>query len=114
MSQGKQPARYVLDASVAVKWFLNDETFVHEATALLESFREDRLTLIAPDHIRYEITNAIRTAVRANRISAADGMAAITRFLSWQIPAVGSDALLVNGYDYALRFDCARSVFGAG
>lgn len=97
----------VLDASVAIKWYLDDEDHVAEAEAVLDLYRQGRVRLIAPDHIRFEVANAIRTAVRIGRVTAEQGSQAIRDFLEWRIPTVGSDTLLLYGYDYALRFDCA-------
>jgi predicted nucleic acid-binding protein len=48
----------VLDASVAVKWHLNDESDADAAALLLARFSTGDVPLIAPDHIRYEIANA--------------------------------------------------------
>lgn len=105
--QSNNLTRYVVDASIAVKWYLHDEEYVHEAEAVLEAFGSDRIALIAPDHIRYEITNAVRNALRTRRVPVPAERQAITNFLDLGIPTVGANALLIAGYDYALRFDCA-------
>jgi predicted nucleic acid-binding protein len=106
VSQSQQP-RYILDASVATKWFLNDEEHADEAHAVLLGFREDRIALLAPDHIRYEVASALRTAVRMNRISDIDSLAALNQFIDWNVPTLGSDALLIHGHQAALRYGCA-------
>ena len=49
---------YVIDASVAMKWFLEEPDSVH-AAALLEAYRERRLRLVAPDLLVYEVSNAL-------------------------------------------------------
>lgn len=99
--------RYVLDASVATKWFLNDEENAAEADWLLQSFRDGRIDLVAPDHIRYEVPNAIRNAIRTRRVSENEGIEAVDEFFSWGIRVVAADDIIVAGMSMALRFDCA-------
>ncbi len=84
MLQRHRPTRYVIDASVAIKWHLRDEQFVDESDALLADMLDGSAVLIAPDHIRYEVASAIHTAVRMDRLLEADGRLALTQFLEWQ------------------------------
>lgn len=63
--------------------------------------------LYAPDHIRYEVGNALRNAVRRERVSDTWGDEALAKFLAWRIPTVGDDALIRQGYQVALRYGCA-------
>lgn len=99
--------RYVVDASVAVKWHLRDEEDTHAADGVLTDFREGRIRLLAPDHIRYEVPNAIRTAVRTGRLTPDQGATAVTDFLAWRLRTVGNDALIQAAYDQSLRLGCA-------
>ena len=52
--------RYVVDASVVVKWHLRDERDGDAADYVLDQFREGRTRLVAPVHIRDEVSSAIR------------------------------------------------------
>lgn len=54
----------VIDASVALKWYLSDEPHAAEAHAILGAGE----TLIAPDIIIAEVCNAAWLGVRASRI----------------------------------------------
>lgn len=56
--------RYVVDASIAIKWFSNDEEFIAESRQLLYAYREGLVSLIAPDHLYHEVLNALRTEMR--------------------------------------------------
>lgn len=52
----------VVDASVAVKWFVSErEAHVHDAWALLESHLAGDEFLAAPSHLHLEILNAVRS-----------------------------------------------------
>jgi predicted nucleic acid-binding protein len=99
--------RYVVDASVAVKWHLRDEQFTSQADALLAGFRDGRWNLAAPESLRYEVAGAMRKAVRMHRLTREQGRAAITGFLGWNVPVVASDTLLLAAYDYSWRFGCS-------
>ena len=43
----------VVDTSVALKWHLEDKDDVAKALALLEDYRCGRISLLAPDNIRW-------------------------------------------------------------
>jgi predicted nucleic acid-binding protein len=51
--------KYVLDSSVAVKWFV-DEKGSDKARALKDHFVNGSVELVAPDLLKYEVANALR------------------------------------------------------
>lgn len=106
MSATNRP-RYVVDASIAVKWYLEDEDFTFEALRVLDAFAGDRIALVAPDHIRYEIASALRNGVRRARLSDPVARTGLVNFLGLRLPTVGSNRLLYRGYDLALAYGCA-------
>lgn len=97
----------VVDASIAIKWFLNDEDHVAEALVILAAIGTGELLAIAPDHIRYEVSNALRTAVRTNRITITQAIRALDELENLDIPMVNDHQLLRDGLDVALRLGCA-------
>lgn len=57
-----RPRRSVVDSSVVFKWFEADrEKSVAEAAALLTAHRDEHIVLHAPDHLRLEVLNALRS-----------------------------------------------------
>ncbi|MBI4320100.1 MAG: hypothetical protein HY675_16540 [Chloroflexi bacterium] len=64
---------YVVDASVAVRWYLGRAPFVEQAAQVLNDYREHRINLLAPDNLFLEVTVAIHQAVVARRIRASQG-----------------------------------------
>ncbi len=70
----------VIDASVALKWVLNDEEHVAEASALLLDQRAGLLELHAPELLGYEFSNVLWVASRQGRITPANARAAIQLF----------------------------------
>lgn len=99
--------RYVVDASTVIKWHLEDEEHVAEATALLADFYNGRVSLLAPDNIRHEVPGSLRKAVVRGRIDAQSGREAIEAFLSLPLPTVRSNSLVLLAYDWSLRYGCS-------
>lgn len=64
-------AKYVLDASVAAKWFTrHEETDRHKAVALRALHQSGRCTLVVPEFSLLEIMNAVRFSERAEEADA--------------------------------------------
>jgi len=92
---------------VASKWQLRDEADLDPADLVFHDFRAGLIELVAPSHIRYEVSSAIRSAVRRKRLPRDEGRSAIEDFLLLGIPTVESENVIVEGYDRALRFGCS-------
>ena len=90
----------VVDASVAVKWELQDEDHALDAGQLLWDQAQGRVTLVAPAHIHYEVSSAIAVATvgRQPRLSSDSARQAIQRFLSIGIQTVDDPELLPEAY----------------
>ncbi len=97
----------IVDASVALKWFLRDEPQWREATALLRGAEP----LIAPELIIADVCNAAWRGVRANRIQAvqAEGIARSLADLFTSLvplPGLAERAIVIAGQlDHAV-YDC--------
>ena len=64
-------AKYVLDASVAAKWFTrHEETDHHKAVALRTLHQTGRCRLVVPEFSLLEILNAVRFSARAEEADA--------------------------------------------
>lgn len=57
-------SEFVLDASVAAKWFLNDERHVKEATVYLALMLADDIGIHAPELLKYEFGSILTRAQR--------------------------------------------------
>ena len=101
------PSRYVLDASIAIKWLFDDEDFTAESRDVLLAFQEGQIDLIAPNHLYHEVLNALRTEVRMQRLRADDAEEAMHDFLDLAVPTVDGPSLFVASFTYALSYDCA-------
>ena len=79
----------VVDASVALKWYLQDEYGADQALYLLSEFVEGHLGLQAPALIDYEFINAMWVAGKTGRIGLDDRDAAVKNFLNIDITRTG-------------------------
>jgi predicted nucleic acid-binding protein len=99
--------RYVVDASIAIKWYLDDEEHVAEARAILSAYVDNSIMFLAPEHIRYEVPNALLVAAKRYRLDMTTAQLAVSNFLATRIATAGDYAMLTSAFDYASRFDCA-------
>ncbi len=73
----------IVDASVALKWALNDEEYVAQAVALRDAaVRERRFEMLAPSLWVYEVANGLNVAARRGRIDGATGERALRLLLA--------------------------------
>jgi predicted nucleic acid-binding protein len=77
-----EPGYLVIDASVSLKWALDDEDVVEQALALRDDSIQRRVRMVAPSIWRYEVTNGLVTAVRRRRISEEQGFLALHHLTS--------------------------------
>ncbi|QEH31972.1 hypothetical protein OJF2_04390 [Aquisphaera giovannonii] len=84
--------RLVIDASVAAKWFLDDEQDVDLAEEILLRFLQGSLELRAPRVFRYEVCALLakacgsKTASGNRRLSKDDGQQAVKQLFQLGIP----------------------------
>jgi predicted nucleic acid-binding protein len=102
---------YVLDASVAAKWFLPPahETLVAEAQRVLGDYADGNLRLLVPDLFWPEFGNIMRKATRQGRISQRSAEDAISAMEQRNIPTASGLPLLHDAYLMATAF--GRTVY---
>ena len=101
----------VVDASVAVKWFLPEdgEALVIQALALLDAYNKDEVRFVVPDLFYVETASAIWKAVRVGRVLRAFGEQAIVLLTQRKLPTVPSLKLLDKAFQIAT--DRGRTVY---
>lgn len=97
----------VVDASVAVKWFVA-ETGHQEADKVLS----DHPDMIAPDRLLLEVANTLLRKFQRREIEQAQASAALVRLPTLFAEIVPSQAILTQAYGLALSmkhqiYDCA-------
>ena len=98
--------RYVVDASVAARFVL-DEELDDEAKSILEGFVEGEYNLLAPTLLNYEVGNALRTAASRKEISVEESEVSYEAFLGFKIDV---DNMEIDDYLGALALSSRRNI----
>jgi predicted nucleic acid-binding protein len=102
---------WVLDASVAAKWFLPParEPLSAEALGILEGYASGQIRLMVPDLFWPEFGNILWKALRQGRISRASAEEAIAGLQARKISTAPSAPLLKEAFAIAAAFE--RTVY---
>jgi predicted nucleic acid-binding protein len=102
---------YVLDASVAAKWFLpsGGETLVAESLQVLDGYANGEIALLVPDLFWPELGNIAWKAVRSGRMSRESAEEAVRTFAEGALPTAPSLPLLGDALAIAVTF--GRTVY---
>ena len=76
-----RPRYAVVDASVSLKWLLDDEDEVAKAVTLRDAALDGQFQMVAPAIWLHEVVNGLVTAVRRGRIVADDAAAQLRALL---------------------------------
>ena len=98
---------YVIDASVAAKWFLppSGEPLAEEALRLLAGYAEGRFRFAMPDLFWAECANILWKAVRQGRWTRRAAEEAILALRGRSLPTTSSLDLLEEAFSIAATFD---------
>jgi predicted nucleic acid-binding protein len=99
--------RLVIDSSVSLKWWLDDEEYVVEAREILKQIYSGTIIPVVPDLWHYEVANGIRTAVFRKRINKKQGKAFIDELLSMGFDTRSIIFNLPKVFDYAVKYKYA-------
>lgn len=72
--------RIVIDASVVLKWYLSDEEHGERALDILGAHVSNRLFLLAPALLEFEVANGIAIAKKRGRVGDGDALKAMDGF----------------------------------
>jgi predicted nucleic acid-binding protein len=101
---------YVLDASVAAKWFLPaDEPLSNEALGLLRSYAGARVSFLVPDLFFPEFSNIFWKAERRGRCNAATADTALSEILRGGFPTFPTGPLTRPAIQIARKY--GRTVY---
>jgi predicted nucleic acid-binding protein len=102
---------FVIDASVAAKWFLppSGEPLAEEAWRLLAGYTQGRFQFAVPDLFWAECANILWKAVRQERWTRSAAEEAIMVLHGRSLPTTSSLDLLEEAFSIATTFD--RSVY---
>ncbi|MGQ0623556.1 MAG: type II toxin-antitoxin system VapC family toxin [Sporichthyaceae bacterium] len=81
----------VIDASVALKWVVEEERS-DRAAALLIDFDDGEVELVAPEHLVGEVGNGLRKRVTQQVLSVADARAALVGIRDLELELIADPA----------------------
>ena len=101
----------VLDASVAVKWFLPEkvETLATEALALLGRHGKNEIQIIVPDLFWVESASVLWKAIRRGNFPKSSADAAIATLTQYDFPTFPTAKLVSKAFGIATDYD--RTVY---
>jgi predicted nucleic acid-binding protein len=100
--------KLVVDASVAIKWFIPEPLSV-EARRILDDYQVGTIPLLAPDLINAELGNIVWKKQAFQGLGADDARTVIDEFRKLVIVVTPSRDLLEDAYDLAVTH--GRSVY---
>ncbi len=95
----------VVDASVSLKWALDDEESTEEALALRDDGVRGVFRMVAPSLWLYEVANGLITATRRGRLSPENGSSLLSHLTL--VGVAFSDPEIDECYEAALRYGVA-------
>ncbi|MBM3926277.1 MAG: type II toxin-antitoxin system VapC family toxin [SAR202 cluster bacterium] len=100
---------WVLDASVALKWYLRDEDHLGKADLFFTAFSAGLVEIIAPTIIRHEVANGLVVASRRGRLSPNNAGSMYSNFSRLGIGSAGEDEdIILNAmrisWDFSITF----------
>ena len=102
MAGEKKLSEVVIDASVVVKWF-SEEEYSDKAVILRNNHITDTMLLIAPDLILYEIANALRYTGKLKEKEISDSVIDLTKLKL--ILITPDDEIIRKAVYHALKWD---------
>ena len=75
----------VVDASVALKWYLDDEELGAKALTVLTHYVSGDINMIAPSLLEYEVINGLKIAQKRGRINKNTIQSAVEGFFNLEI-----------------------------
>lgn len=104
-----EPYKIAIDASIAIKWYLTDESDTEMAANMLIDYKEHRVNFIVPRLFYYEMINSVHIAVQRKRITENDGMEVLKDIFLIETTVVDSDELIKNAYLNARKYTISVS-----
>lgn len=97
----------VVDASIALKWYLADEDHGQKALVLLTDYVSNKLDIFAPSLLEYEVVNGLLIAQKRGRIKEEKLLMAIDGFLNLDIKLTGLSTFYHRTLYYCKKYNCS-------
>lgn len=96
--------KYVVDASVVIKWYQREEELADFAQSLQRDFINHTVELVVPSLIYYEVGSVLTTAQRRFAINKNDLKQSLVSFYNLDFKVYQSETLLVAAYELTGKY----------
>lgn len=103
--------RIVIDASVTLKWYLDDEEHSQKALTILAKYISDEVDIVAPSLLEYEVINGLIIAQKRGRVKEDAILAAFDGFRDLGIKLKNISHLYQKVFNYCETYN--RSAYDA-
>lgn len=97
--------RIVIDASVVLKWYLDEKNLGTNALKILTHYLSDEIDLFAPSLIEYEVMNGLKIAQKRGRIDKKSLQSGLEGFFNLQITLFNASHFPAKALDILNFFD---------
>ena len=97
--------RIVIDASVALKWYLADEEYGQKALGILDKYVSNEIDILAPSLLEYEVINGLIIAKKRGRIEEEKILMAADGFTSLELNLKNISLLYPKVIEYCSLFN---------
>lgn len=98
-----KPAQYIVDSSAILSYILPDEVLPISIKSTIKKFTNDKVELLAPTVLRYEVGNALKSSVRQKRLDQIKASKIYSNFLILPIQYLSPNHH--DTLDLSLRYD---------
>lgn len=102
-----EPQKLVIDASVALKWQLEDEEDCDKALEIRNDYAEGRVWLIAPAHFIIEVVSGLNVAITRNRMTEEQALIFIKALIDLGVELIDLNILVEQGLKRARQYQCS-------
>ncbi len=95
----------VIDASVALKWYLDEEDHSSKAIRLLQNYISNEFDIIAPSLLEYEVVNGLIIAQKRGRIKEERILMAIEGFMNLGIKFIDLSTIYSKVIHYCRNYN---------
>ena len=97
--------RIVSDASVVLKWYLEDEEYGQKALSILDKYISNELDILAPSLLEYEVINGLIIAKKRGRIQEKKLLLGIDGFASLELKLINLSLYYPKVIHYCKVYD---------
>jgi len=97
----------IIDASVSLKWYFDDEECVDSARRLLNDYGNGQITIIVPNFFFAEVANALNVAVIRKRLKEKKAFEFLQNILELNILTLSDSNLLLLAWRFARTYNCS-------